>query len=520
MTRYARAVLVVFFAALLLTPVIIRRMGHPAGAGASTSHADAAGAVRLPPDRVGEGRRPRRRARGADARPEARAHHAAGRVDGRGGLRRRLRPRRLAGSLRHRQQGRLEEPPVSQPRRRHVRGRRRAPGRRRPQPRRRPACRWAPSGATTTTTASRICSSTSGAGPELFHNDRGQGFTRVTDMAGLPAWANVNTAVWLDFDRDGRLDLFVGGYYAESINLWKLADTQMMPESFEYANNGGRKYLLQQSRRRAVRGSQRAGRAQLATLGAGRGRRRSPRHRLSRSLHRQRLRRVGALRQRSRTFPRNRPGRRRRLRAQERDERLGRRRVQPGPLRDLRDEHLRGGHPAAGQQPLGADGAAEEGVPKYENLARSMGVDLGGWSFGAQFGDLNNDGFLDLYSSTATSRRRGRRATGTTSRRSPAATSSSSPTPGTGRRWAAGAWPATSRRSLDQRRRRPVPRRRADGRRDRSLRRPRGRACGPLEPRRARRGRRQPARAAAAVPQRGRPGTRVDRVRPRGRVPA
>ena len=34
---------------------------------------------------------------------------------------------------------------------------------------------------------------------------------------------------------------------------------------------------------------------------------------------------------------------------------------------------------------------------KYENLARAMGVELGGWSFGAQFGDLNNDGYLDLY---------------------------------------------------------------------------------------------------------------------------
>jgi hypothetical protein len=36
-------------------------------------------------------------------------------------------------------------------------------------------------------------------------------------------------------------------------------------------------------------------------------------------------------------------------------------------------------------------------LPKYENLATAMGVALGGWSFGAQFGDLNNDGFLDLY---------------------------------------------------------------------------------------------------------------------------
>src|SRR5689334_10671896 len=47
--------------------------------------------------------------------------------------------------------------------------------------------------------------------PELFHNDAGRGFTRVTEKAGLPAWANVGTAIWFDYDRDGRLDLFVGG---------------------------------------------------------------------------------------------------------------------------------------------------------------------------------------------------------------------------------------------------------------------------------------------------------------------
>jgi len=34
---------------------------------------------------------------------------------------------------------------------------------------------------------------------------------------------------------------------------------------------------------------------------------------------------------------------------------------------------------------------------KYENMANAMGVELGGWSFGTQFGDFNNDGYLDIY---------------------------------------------------------------------------------------------------------------------------
>ena len=47
--------------------------------------------------------------------------------------------------------------------------------------------------------------------PELFHNDGGKHFTRVTEQAGLPAWVNANSAIWLDYDRDGKLDLFLGG---------------------------------------------------------------------------------------------------------------------------------------------------------------------------------------------------------------------------------------------------------------------------------------------------------------------
>jgi len=80
--------------------------------------------------------------------------------------------------------------------------------------------------------------------PELFHNDQGKGFTRVTEKANLPKWVNANSAVWVDFDNDGHLDLFLAGYWDEKLDLWHLADTKVMPESFEYAKNGGRKYLL------------------------------------------------------------------------------------------------------------------------------------------------------------------------------------------------------------------------------------------------------------------------------------
>src|ERR1700737_2955249 len=53
--------------------------------------------------------------------------------------------------------------------------------------------------------------------PELFHNDHGHGFTRVSEQAGLPPWINANTAIWFDYNGDGLLDLFVGGSSAEAM---------------------------------------------------------------------------------------------------------------------------------------------------------------------------------------------------------------------------------------------------------------------------------------------------------------
>ncbi len=233
--------------------------------------------------------------------------------------------------------------------------------------------------------------------PDLFHNDHGQGFTRVTELAGLPQWANVNTAVWLDYDRDGLLDLFVGGYYPESINLWKLADTHMMPESFEYANNGGRKYLLHNlGSGRFEEVSERVGLASrrwaLAAVAAD-------------------LRGTGY----PDLFVANDYGVSEYFANDH------------GTFREVGREAGVGFAPKSGMNASVGDvlnqgrfaiyvsNISEEGIllqgnnlwvptttttntiPKYENLARSMGVDLGGWSFGAQFADLNNDGFLDLY---------------------------------------------------------------------------------------------------------------------------
>jgi hypothetical protein len=234
--------------------------------------------------------------------------------------------------------------------------------------------------------------------PELFHNDGGRGFTRATEQAGLPQWVNANTAIWFDYDRDGRLDLFLGGYYPESVDLWHLSTTEMMPESFEYARNGGRKFLYH-------------------NLGEGRFEEVSAR--LGINTRRWALA-ASAADLRGTGYPDlfiandygvaelfvNREGKR----FEDLGEKTGVGFAPKSGMNAAFGDILNQGKLSIYVSNISEEGVLIQGnnlwVPRegtsgdgiqYDNLARDMGVELGGWSFGAQFGDLNNDGTLDLY---------------------------------------------------------------------------------------------------------------------------
>ncbi len=233
--------------------------------------------------------------------------------------------------------------------------------------------------------------------PELFHNDQGHGFSRVSEPAHLPPWINANTAVWFDYDGDGLLDLFVGGYYSEKLDLWHLNTTRIMPESFEYAKNGGRKYLFHNlgggrfeevSEKLGIASNRWALAASAADLrGTGR-----PDLFIANDYG------VSEL-----YF--NEGGR-----FKEAGESTGVGFAPKSGMNVSYGDILNQGKYAIYVSNISEEGVLIQGnnlwVPregdsatglKYENLARDMGVELGGWSFGAQFGDLNNDGNLDLY---------------------------------------------------------------------------------------------------------------------------
>ncbi|GAC1652123.1 MAG: hypothetical protein NVS4B3_13890 [Gemmatimonadaceae bacterium] len=78
----------------------------------------------------------------------------------------------------------------------------------------------------------------------LFKNIDGHHFKDVTEEAGLRRWVNSNGAIWIDYDRDGLLDLYVTAYFRDDVDLWHLGTTRIMHNSFEFADNGGKNLLF------------------------------------------------------------------------------------------------------------------------------------------------------------------------------------------------------------------------------------------------------------------------------------
>ncbi|MCH7592287.1 MAG: VCBS repeat-containing protein [Planctomycetes bacterium] len=86
----------------------------------------------------------------------------------------------------------------------------------------------------------------------LFRNNGDGTFADVTEQCfrkrdGSPGtqWANGNAVIFWDFNLDGRLDLYVGNYFDE-VDLWHLESTRVMHDDFENARNGGRNFLYKQ----------------------------------------------------------------------------------------------------------------------------------------------------------------------------------------------------------------------------------------------------------------------------------
>ena len=189
------------------------------------------------------------------------------------------------------------------------------------------------------------------------------------------------------------------GYWADDIDLWHLKTTRIMPESFEYAENGGRKYLFRNrgdgtfEETSAALGIQ----SRRWTLAAGG--RRSVGLGLSGSVPRQRLRRLAALSSTTAASG-----------SSSRAETTGVGRTPKSGMNASFGDIFNDGRLSIYKTNISEPGVLVQAndlwVPKaraagaaleFENLASTLGVDLGGWSWGAQFGDLNNDGTLDMY---------------------------------------------------------------------------------------------------------------------------
>jgi hypothetical protein len=233
--------------------------------------------------------------------------------------------------------------------------------------------------------------------PELFRNNGGKSFTNMTPWSGLPIWVNANSALWLDFDGDGLLDLFLGGYFQEKFDLQHLNTTKIMTESFEYSNNGGRNYLLRNEGDGTFTDVTEAygltsTRWTLAAGAADLNGDRFPELVVANDYSVDEL----YINKGGKTF-----------------EEIGRKaKIGYTPKSGMSVSF----GDADNSDDLGIyiTNITENGIlvqgnsywkPKlldnkeisYLNLAQLAGIESGGWSYCAQFGDLNNDGYMDLY---------------------------------------------------------------------------------------------------------------------------
>ncbi|HRN46462.1 MAG TPA: CRTAC1 family protein [Niabella sp.] len=234
--------------------------------------------------------------------------------------------------------------------------------------------------------------------PELYKNIEGKAFERVTDGSGLPSWVNANSAIWFDFDNDGLLDIFIGGYYKEIFHLDSLNTTKIMPESFRYANNGGRNFLLKNTgngRFEDVTGQYglTSTKWTLAAAAADFNGDGYPELYIANDYNVD-------------EFYLNINGKR----FEERGREAGVGHIPKSGMNasfgDIGNDGNIGvyttnitekGILIQGNNYWQPKAQRSEEHPSFVDLARISGIENAGWSYGAQFGDLNNDGFMDLY---------------------------------------------------------------------------------------------------------------------------
>lgn len=234
--------------------------------------------------------------------------------------------------------------------------------------------------------------------PELFKNIEGKRFERATEGSGFPSWVNANSAIWFDFNNDGLTDIFIGGYYKEIFHLDSLNTTKIMPESFRYANNGGRNFLLKNTGNGKFEDvtapyGLTSTKWTLAAAAADFNGDGYPELYIANDYNVD-------------EFYLNKNGQR----FEEKGREAGVGHIPKSGMNASFGDIANDGNIGVYTTNITEKGILIQGNnywqpksersaehPSFVDLAQISGIENAGWSYGAQFGDLNNDGFMDLY---------------------------------------------------------------------------------------------------------------------------